>query len=38
MAKNENNKSYLELESVQFTKMNPNYLISLKITAWLLEF
>ena len=28
MAKNEDNKSYLQLESVQFTKMNPNYLIS----------
>ena len=28
MAKNEDNKSYLQLESVKFTKMNPNYLIS----------
>ena len=28
MAKNEDNKSYLQLESVQFTKMNPNYPIA----------
>ena len=28
MANNEDNKPYLQLESVQFTKMNPNYLIS----------
>ena len=28
MAKNEDNRSYLQLESVQLTKRNPNYLIS----------